>query len=76
MGIFRGWQLLLFGLLCVSLAHTQEDDVMYDEEDFDSDVVEDYESEGEGGLGKKTAKRVSHFKADLKNQFVLTTVFL
>ena len=59
MAIFRGWQLLLVGLLCVSVAHTQEDDVMYDEEDFDSDVVEDYETEGESGSEKKTVKRVS-----------------
>ena len=40
MRFFDGWKLLLLGILCVAVAHAQ-DDIIEDEEDFDTGAVED-----------------------------------
>ena len=67
MRLFTRWKLLLLGVLCVALARAQKDDILEDEEDFDTGAVEDDVTEDEDATEEQIAvERVSDSNILLK----------
>ena len=61
MRLFDGWKLLLLGILCVAVAHAQDDNIE-DEEDFDTGAVDDVTGEEDTTEEQQPVERVRGFR--------------